>query len=91
MVSSEPAVWDNTTKKKSRGKACSKSTQMIKDMLPGEVKRINHEDVNCTVCQEDEKPACTLGMAIAGLNKQPGIKYEYYHEKNKVAVVKRIS
>jgi hypothetical protein len=86
----ETVIFDESKKSKGRGKTPSKSTLILRNMKPGDAIRIRHDDVNCTVGQADVNPSCTLGMAIAGMNKK-GREYQYYHEGNHVAVVRRLA
>ena len=73
-----------------RGRKASMSLQRIKDMQPGDVIQVTHDDLHCTVGIPHTKPACSLGVALYYLNKR-GRQYEYYHTANKVATVRRVN
>lgn len=69
-----------------------KSTQAIKDMNVGDVKRIVHPEVKCSIKtfkSGDTIRSCTLSSILTKQRKL-GWEIEYYHEADHVAVVRRL-
>lgn len=87
----ENAHWNPCTYR-TPGKTPSDSTKAIRALSVGDIKRIHHDDIKCTVCDSNKvhhRPQCSLSRAIITQRKK-GWKLEYYHERPQVMVVRRI-
>jgi hypothetical protein len=82
-VKVEDAEWNMP---KGRGGRMSDSTRALRDLKVGECKRITHDDVGCLTANGHRN--CSLAIEIKRL-RASGWTIEYYHECDKVMVVRR--
>ena len=79
----EDAEWDDDVRK---GRNASKSVAALRLLVPGDIKRIVHDDLYCGY---SHGKACTLSQEIGRLRRK-GWHLEYYHEAEHVLVVRRL-
>ena len=89
VVSVEATDWTPTRFVKPAGLAASKSVQALRSIKPGETVRLVHPDINCHVNPAIRTRACSLLAELSQLRKK-GWKVEQYHEKDHVAVIRRL-
>ena len=81
----DDAMWEP----KGRRGATSNTARALTDMMPGEVKRIYHDDLTCHYGKRQADRRCTISGILHQLRKQ-GWEIEYYHEAQYIAVVRRV-
>jgi len=70
----------------------SKTRMSVIDMKIGDVKRILHDDLVCVMKHGRNKQLnCSLIGIISAISKKYQRKFEYYHEKEHIAIVRRLS
>lgn len=79
----EDAKWEPPYNYEHHGRTGSKSTQAAHHLKVGDVKRIFHDDLCCTV------KTCSLSQVFIRLRRK-GKTFLYYHEAPHVLVVKRL-
>ena len=84
----EKAEWHPPSK--GRGRNSSKSYLAILNIQPGETLRIIHDDLICYYKIENTKGSCGIGQIVTRLRRWKQWDIEYYHEKNQVAVIRRV-
>lgn len=85
----ETTVFQENRPRK-RGRKLTESSQTLRNMVIGSSLRIIHPDVSCTIGNQVEHQSCTLAMGVYHLQKRyPERRYEYYHEANKILVIRR--
>jgi hypothetical protein len=83
----ENAKWN--PKNKHVAHPPSQTLSNLRNMQIGDCKRIVHDDIKCSL-NKTSSYNCSLVSFLATESKKHDYKYEYYHEKKHVAVVKRI-
>ena len=81
----EEATWEP----KGHHGVTSNTARALTDMMPGEVKRIHHDDLMCHYSKRGTGTSCTISGILYQLRKQ-GWEIEYYHEAQYLAVVRRV-
>lgn len=77
----EPAEWKPFLSKRT-----------LEAMIPGDCIRIYHFDLSCGVkSDKGNKGNCSLGTYMTRLKKLKGWRFESYHEKQGIAVVRRLA
>lgn len=74
------------------GKTPSDSTKAVRKLVVGDIKRIYHDDIKCTVCNSnrlEDYAQCSLSRSIS-MQRKKGWRLEYYHERPNVMVIRRI-
>ena len=87
----EDAEWNPMAFRwKRAGRKASASRLALRDLQVGDVKRIFHDDLACTIANPltAGQRQCSLFREIRNL-KKVGWELEYYHEAPQVLVVRR--
>ena len=79
----ENAKWEPLSK---RG-IISDSVRELYKLRVGDVKRIVHDDVACSIARVGH--VCTVAQAIGRLRRKRGWGLDYYHEKRGILIVRR--
>lgn len=88
----EDAKWEPPLGRNPRLSLSALAVHMLK---PGDVKRIPHDDVRCTIlsskADDKRQVRCSLAQIIGRLRRNHGWVIDYYHEHSNVLVVRRIA
>jgi len=87
MPKVENAEWEPQAAMRG-GRRLSESVAAVRALKVGECKRIFHDDVRCTVGEKIGQ-GCAISQAVSRL-RDKGWKFDSYHEKQYVLVIRRL-
>jgi hypothetical protein len=78
-----PKIEDAPWNPKHRGQDKSQSVLLLESLLPGDTKRLFHDDATCNGNQ------CGLSAAVHRLRKESDWQIQTYHEEPHIMIVRR--